>query len=264
MSRHRRISGRGLRHPDPANIRRGRHGGLTSRRPLALDSDGLLALSCVEARAQGPPDGQLTIAFDASIAPAFLDPAETAGLGTPFVFLYALHDALIKPLPGNDMAPCLAESWSGERRRAHLRLQAARGAPLPQRRPVHRRRREVQLRAIPRRLREAAARPGEVGAGRRPASRALRAAQAVAGLPRLLRHAGHRRGVDRAQEVHREGRRGRIQAAARGARPVPLRPHGPGPGAGPRGQRAVLAEDARRSSASSSRAFPIGRRAWPC
>ena len=29
----------------------------------------------------------------------------------PFVFLYALHDALIKPLPGNDMAPCLAESW---------------------------------------------------------------------------------------------------------------------------------------------------------
>jgi len=26
------------------------------------------------------------------------------------VFLYALHDALIKPLPGNDMAPCVAES----------------------------------------------------------------------------------------------------------------------------------------------------------
>jgi len=61
--------------------------------------------------AQGRPDGQITIAFDASIAATFLDPAETAGLGTPFVFLYALHDALIKPLPGNDMAPCLAESW---------------------------------------------------------------------------------------------------------------------------------------------------------
>ena len=27
------------------------------------------------------------------------------------MFLYAMHDALIKPLPGNDMAPCLAESW---------------------------------------------------------------------------------------------------------------------------------------------------------
>ena len=75
----------------------------------ALLSLVLLALSSGAARAQGPPDGQLTIAFDASIAPAFLDPAETAGLGTPFTFLYALHDALIKPLPGNDMAPCLAD-----------------------------------------------------------------------------------------------------------------------------------------------------------
>jgi peptide/nickel transport system substrate-binding protein len=63
------------------------------------------------AGAQGPPEGQLTIAFDASIAPTFMDPAETPGIGTPFVFLYAMHDALIKPLPGNDMAPCLAESW---------------------------------------------------------------------------------------------------------------------------------------------------------
>ena len=60
--------------------------------------------------AQGPPEGQLTIAFDTTIAPTFLDPAETSGLATPFVFLYAMHDALMKPLPGNNMAPCLAES----------------------------------------------------------------------------------------------------------------------------------------------------------
>ncbi len=72
----------------------------------------LLALgTSTGAAAQAQPDGQLTIAFDASIAPTFLDPGETPGIGTPFVFLYALHDALIKPLPGNDMAPCLAESW---------------------------------------------------------------------------------------------------------------------------------------------------------
>jgi len=69
----------------------------------------ILALSSTPAAAQ--PDGQLAIAFDASIAPTFLDPAETPGIGTPFVFLYALHDALFKPLPGNAMAPCLAESW---------------------------------------------------------------------------------------------------------------------------------------------------------
>ena len=65
-----------------------------------------------EVRAQGQPPDQLTIAFDVSIAPTFLEPAETPGIGTPFVFLYALHDALIKPLPGNNMAPCLAESWT--------------------------------------------------------------------------------------------------------------------------------------------------------
>jgi peptide/nickel transport system substrate-binding protein len=71
----------------------------------------LIAPWSAEVGAQGQPDGQLTIAFDVSIAPSFLEPAETPGIGTPFVFLYALHDALVKPLPGNDMAPSLAESW---------------------------------------------------------------------------------------------------------------------------------------------------------
>src|SRR5256712_172834 len=71
----------------------------------------LLATWGGEAAGQNRPEGELTIAFDASIAPTFLDPAETSGLSTPFVFLYALHDALIKPLPGNNMGPCLAESW---------------------------------------------------------------------------------------------------------------------------------------------------------
>jgi peptide/nickel transport system substrate-binding protein len=72
----------------------------------------LLGLLSERPAAQIQPEGQVTIAFDASIAPTFLDPAETPGIGTPFVFLYALHDALAKPLPGKDMAPCLAESWT--------------------------------------------------------------------------------------------------------------------------------------------------------
>jgi ABC-type transport system substrate-binding protein len=29
-----------------------------------------------------------------------------------FVVSYVLHDALIQPLPGNPMTPCLAESWT--------------------------------------------------------------------------------------------------------------------------------------------------------
>ena len=65
----------------------------------------------LDAMAQSTPGGQLTIAFDTSIASTYLDPAETTGIATPFVVLYGLHDALIKPLPGNNMAACLAESW---------------------------------------------------------------------------------------------------------------------------------------------------------
>src|SRR5881296_4664281 len=84
--------------------------GRLSRRVL-LVSIVVVAMWCSAVGAQAQPDGQLTVAFDASIAPTFLDPAETPGIGTPFVFLYAMHDALVKPLPGNDMAPCLAESW---------------------------------------------------------------------------------------------------------------------------------------------------------
>src|SRR5262249_3178835 len=31
---------------------------------------------------------------------------------TPYMVLYALHDAMVKPMPGNANAPCLAQSWS--------------------------------------------------------------------------------------------------------------------------------------------------------
>src|SRR5881409_3699686 len=90
---------------------------MTNHHRLTMVLVSCFAFVCVatsggKVNAQGQPEGQLTIAFDASIASSFLDPAETSGLGTSFVFLYALHDALIKPLPGNDMAPCLAESWT--------------------------------------------------------------------------------------------------------------------------------------------------------
>src|SRR3989442_6988010 len=71
----------------------------------------LVTTSAETVRAQSPADGQLTIAFDTSLATSYLDPAEVSGAATPFTFLYALHDALSKPLPGNNTAPCLAESW---------------------------------------------------------------------------------------------------------------------------------------------------------
>src|SRR6058998_2188328 len=84
--------------------------GRLSRRVL-LVSIVVVAMWCSAVGAQAQPDGQLTVAFDASIAPTFLDPAETPGIGTPFGMLYAIHDAMVRPLPGSKMAPSLAESW---------------------------------------------------------------------------------------------------------------------------------------------------------
>ena len=58
------------------------------------------------------PEGELTWAVHVSLAPTWFDPAETPGVIVPFMVLYALPDALAKPMPGAPMAPSLAESWS--------------------------------------------------------------------------------------------------------------------------------------------------------
>ena len=73
----------------------------------------LLAGLCLLARGvSAAPEGQLTWAVHVSLAPTWFDPAETPGIITPYMILYAIHDALVKPMPGNAMAPSLAESWT--------------------------------------------------------------------------------------------------------------------------------------------------------
>jgi peptide/nickel transport system substrate-binding protein len=64
------------------------------------------------AGAQAKPEGTMTWGLHFNIAPTFFDPAEASGLATPFMFLYALHDALIKPMPAGLLTPSLAESWT--------------------------------------------------------------------------------------------------------------------------------------------------------
>ncbi|HWM79930.1 MAG TPA: ABC transporter substrate-binding protein [Methylomirabilota bacterium] len=58
------------------------------------------------------PSGQVTWAVHFTLAPRWLDPAENEGTITPFLTLYAVHDALLKPMPSGAATPCLAESWS--------------------------------------------------------------------------------------------------------------------------------------------------------
>ncbi len=72
----------------------------------------ILVLSAIVAAPTDAAEGQLTWAIHFSLAPTFFDPAETPGIITPFLVLYALHDALVKPMPGKPQAGSLAESWS--------------------------------------------------------------------------------------------------------------------------------------------------------
>src|SRR5262249_1175479 len=58
------------------------------------------------------PQGQLTWGVAITLAPTWFDPAETQGIITPYMVMYALHDAMVKPMPGQPMAPSLAESWT--------------------------------------------------------------------------------------------------------------------------------------------------------
>src|SRR3954451_24434516 len=77
----------------------------------------LLALAALGFTAGAPgislafePQGQLIWAAHVSLAPTWFDPAEASGIITPFLVLYALHDAMVKPMPGTALAPSLAES----------------------------------------------------------------------------------------------------------------------------------------------------------
>jgi peptide/nickel transport system substrate-binding protein len=84
---------------------------LSRRELLALAALGLVA-GVSRPGAAAAPRGQLTWGIHVSLAPAWFDPAETSGIITPFMVLYALQDAMVKPMPGNALAPSLAESWS--------------------------------------------------------------------------------------------------------------------------------------------------------
>ena len=66
----------------------------------------------VAAPVAAAPEGTMTWGVHITLASRWLDPAETEGIITPFMVLYALHDALVKPMPAGINTPSLAESWT--------------------------------------------------------------------------------------------------------------------------------------------------------
>jgi len=65
-----------------------------------------------EAAGQAGPAGEVIVAWHVTIAPTWFDPSSAPPQITPFGTLYAIHDALARPLPNQKMGPSLAESWT--------------------------------------------------------------------------------------------------------------------------------------------------------
>jgi peptide/nickel transport system substrate-binding protein len=66
----------------------------------------------LRAPAIAAPEGTLTWGLHVTLAARWLDPSDTEALINPFMVLYAVHDALVKPMPGGENTPSLAESWT--------------------------------------------------------------------------------------------------------------------------------------------------------
>src|SRR6185436_18712976 len=101
--------------PSPPNGGEGSVGGPPMRAVVArIVTLGavLLVLLLAPSGALAGPEGTLTFALHFSPVNRWLDPAEGESTITPYLLLYALHDGLMKPMPGSGSAPSLAESWS--------------------------------------------------------------------------------------------------------------------------------------------------------
>ena len=171
----------------------------------------------------------MTWGVHTTLVPAYFDPAETI-IGTSFMVLYGLHDALVKPMPGKSVAPSLAESWTRVARRARLRVRPPQGREVPQRRARHRRGREVLLRALSRRLRQDPQGARRRRRDARSRARPLPAPAAVARLHDLLRDA---RPPPRRGSCRRSTSRRSARTASR------RRPSAPAPTASSRSQPGI-------------------------
>jgi peptide/nickel transport system substrate-binding protein len=88
---------------------------LCLRRPAfaaALFFAGLALAASAAAADRTAPSGRAVMAWHVTISPTWFDPSTAPPQITPFGMLYAIHDALVRPYPGQKMVPSLAESWS--------------------------------------------------------------------------------------------------------------------------------------------------------
>jgi peptide/nickel transport system substrate-binding protein len=62
--------------------------------------------------APGEPAGEVRWAVHVTLAPSWFDPGEAPAAAIPYLLLYLVHDALVRPMPDQPLAPSLAERWT--------------------------------------------------------------------------------------------------------------------------------------------------------
>src|SRR5262245_57352346 len=72
----------------------------------------LLISVLVAAAAAATADGQNDLGRPHLARSDVVRSRRNPGIVTPFMVLYGLHDAMLNALPGNPLAPALAESWT--------------------------------------------------------------------------------------------------------------------------------------------------------
>src|SRR5215813_10706178 len=89
---------------------------LQTRRPhVVVALAALLVVVAVFPSRALAAEGEMRWALHVTLAAKWLDPAETEAFNTPYMVMYAVHDALVRPMPGGALTPNLAESWSESR-----------------------------------------------------------------------------------------------------------------------------------------------------
>ena len=172
------------------------------------------------AAAQVVPSGSMALPWHTNLAPRWLDPLQHDGGATPDNFLNAVDDALIKNFRDKKYDHlALADRFDFTERREERHISAPRQRQVPRRLGGLGGRRQMELRAISRRLGQGAARFDRTHRDRRPAHGPFRFQGAVPQFSAADRYRQClRRRMGGAGQVLRKGRAGRVRAEARRCR----------------------------------------------
>src|SRR5438105_7110960 len=81
------------------------------RRELLACAAAVLTFAAAPAAGQ-PAQGEAVVAWHVTFTPSWFDPSTVPAQIAPFGMLYAIHDALLRPLPGQKIGNSLAEVWT--------------------------------------------------------------------------------------------------------------------------------------------------------